>query len=871
MSGVAAAAVLDHPFGNPVGDSVDGGVVGRSRRRLLSVPAPTGPVSERSSNNPLSLGRDARARLGGAVRALLGVAGLDGASDAVRLAVLVLAARTPSETGVVEIRTGELGRWLGLSASYVASNVVPVLRRSGVVSIDTAEGEYGQDDGLKCKVLPLWAAQGMAGHPLNLSKKEYATLLRLLEAVMAPGWTHRDGRVTPAGLIGTRTGRGAATDRLALLLLVLEARENGRVRLCGGAVDTKRGRAAATVARLLGCTASAGERVLERLEERELVLRVRLRTGSGLASRSRLIVPAVAAAHGRTVADTVREDRAEAMKPEFSDPDGAAGPGEAPKPRTEPQVSGVAVTDEADVTEPDVAADLHTDHLHLVAAVFPPVVSCGFSGEGRGGSGDLPDRACAREDQADDSAPAVAASGTPVAKVGPLRGEKLEESPVDERDGQRAAVSGTGRRPKAVGWDKAQQQRRVDLPADLRVRVALGPAAGLWARLSGWQQDQVEAATKAEIKRLEGLLEHPGGGPRLLADRLTDRLEETGGEALVAKPYGWLIGRGLVQRQACSDRRCDDGIRLDTGAECENCDNVVHIRRARRMKIAAEVDREFPGLSEGERRRVLEERLREQAAIEAEDFVRRRERARAEQARRDAARAAAQERAERERQAEAAADAVRQVLPCEDCGLQRSAGLCEACGFRRRTEAAIVEAGLVAATWSADLDDPGDVAAVAAHVRASLEADTERARAEFLELMEPGALEADPALAASALAFTALQAVEQALPKYRSSALGRLGRTKEAEAEARRAYKTEQGRRWYKHNPHSADAIAAATKAADAARERTAQYLLATRLEHLREWAAVRTEAAVPTPWTDRLPELAARPLDSDTARTVIA
>ncbi|MFI7103225.1 hypothetical protein ACIBK8_28195 [Streptomyces sp. NPDC050161] len=95
------------------------------------------------------------------------------------------------------------------------------------------------------------------GHPLNLAKQEFATLLRLLEAVMAPGWTRRDGRVTPAGLLGTRTDRGAATDRLALLLLVLEARESGRVRQCGGAVGTKRGRAAA-VARLLGCTASAG-------------------------------------------------------------------------------------------------------------------------------------------------------------------------------------------------------------------------------------------------------------------------------------------------------------------------------------------------------------------------------------------------------------------------------------------------------------------------------------------------------------------------------------------------------------------------------------------------------------------------------------
>lgn len=129
--------------------------------------------------------------------------------------------------------------------------------------------------------LPMWKAHGVVGHPLHLKKSEPATLLRLMEAVMAPGWMHRDGRVTPAGLIADRTGRGAATDRLALLLLVLEARETGRARRCGGTVDTRRGRAAATVARLLGCTASAAERVLERLEGRDLVRRVRVRMRPG--------------------------------------------------------------------------------------------------------------------------------------------------------------------------------------------------------------------------------------------------------------------------------------------------------------------------------------------------------------------------------------------------------------------------------------------------------------------------------------------------------------------------------------------------------------------------------------------------------------
>jgi ssDNA-binding Zn-finger/Zn-ribbon topoisomerase 1 len=408
----------------------------------------------------------------------------------------------------------------------------------------------------------------------------------------------------------------------------------------------------------------------------------------------------------------------------------------------------------------------------------------------------------------------------------------------------------------------------VGLPKDLDVQVALAPVAGLWEQLNGWQQQRVEEAAAAELGRLADLLMLPQMAPRLLAGRLTDRMEETGGEALVNSPFGWITRKGLVRRPACSDVRCDDGIRLDTGGECDNCGNVIHIRRARRAKIAAQIDRELPGLGTSERRQVLEDRLREYATAEAEDFVVRRKRARAAQARRDAARTAAQEQAERERQAEAAAEAVRQAMPCEDCGQDRSAGLCEACGYRRRTEAAIVEAGMVAATWSAALDDAADVAA---HVRATLEADIEATHQQFLELMEPGDLEANPVAAASVLAFNALQAVEQALPEYRSSALGRLGRTEEAEAEARRAYKTEQNRRWFRKNPNGADAVAAATKASDAARERTAEYLLATRLEQLRTQMADRTESAAPAPWSARLTELATRPLDGETAGAVIA
>lgn len=197
--------------------------------------------------------------------------------------------------------------------------------------------------------------------------------------------------------------------------------------------------------------------------------------------------------------------------------------------------------------------------------------------------------------------------------------------------------------------------------------------------------------------------------------------------------------------------------------------------------------------------------------------------------------------------------------------------MCEACGYRRRTETLTVETGLLAATWAAVLDDRDDIAAVTTSVRASLEADIKHTQREFLDLVQPGELDTDPAGAASVLAFAALQTVEAELSDYRSNALERLGRTEEAGAEARRAYKTEQGRRWFRHNPNGADAIAAATKAADTARKRAAEYLLATRLKQLREQTAARTEQAPAVPWTNRLPELAARPLHTDTAGAVIA
>ncbi|MFG3429619.1 hypothetical protein [Streptomyces californicus] len=830
-----------------------------------------------SSGDPLRLGRKMRLRLLAAIRALLADPSIAGQPDAARLATVVLYAKSRAPQGgpydnVTSIWVAELGRWMGVGESTVHRRVLAPLKKSGGLRTEVVPDALGHPTGLRCRVMPLVRARadGGANHPLALSKVELATLLHLIEALFGHGWAPKDKEPTPPGLLAGRKGRGAPTDRLGLLLMVLHTGSSGWLQLCGGSVDKREGRGAVTMARLLGCSPAGGRKVLARLAEAGVAARERKGTGTGMDGKGRILVLPVARAYGRdlTVVEAV-QGSGSVFSARPAGAGGDLGPAVEAGALGASGASGESAAEtapEAEFPARPAGAEPHTVHASVVTPVVPPQLDCGFSGEGRGAEGRRPERACAGEDEAVDGE-----TGSPVAKGGPLRGEKPKESPVDERVGQRAAGAGAGGRPKAVGGAKTQRQRRVALLADLGLRVALGPVSWLWERLSGWQQEQVAATAKAELSQLAGLGVAAQRAPQLLADRLTGRLEETGGEALVRRPFGWLIGRGLVRRPSCSDRRCDDGTRLDTGAECENCGNVVHLRRARRARTAAEIDRELPHLGDDQRRRVIEERLREQAAIEAQEQARRREQARAEKGRREEARAAAQERAEHERAAAAAAERVRQALACEDCGQQQAGGLCEGCGYRRRTAEAMVEAGLTAAAWAADLDDAGDVALVTSGVRASLEQEIADVHSGYLGALDPAGRSEDPAGVAAVLAYGALRTVEEALPEFRRSALKQLGRSEEAEAEARRAYRTEQNRRWYRHNPNGADAVAAATKAADTARKRAAEYLLATRMEQLRERALAGTGPVGPAPWAERLPVLAARPLDGNTPTAVIA
>jgi hypothetical protein len=790
VSAVAApAAVLPRPRTKFAGEA--------SRRRLRSVPAQAGPAVPPKLGNPLQLGKSMRARLLAAVRALVTSPALAGASDGARLASVVLTAKSNVANDYqASIWAAELGRWLGVSQSTVAHTVLPELRAAGFLGSNVATNSFGHATGLECWVIPMYRAQkaGDRRHPLALSRSELAVLLSLCEVLFGPGWAPKDKAPVPAGLLAGRTGRGAATDRLGLLLMVLTTGSAGWLQLCPGSVDTGRGRPAATVGRLLGCTAAAGAKVLKRLQEHGVAEVVRKETGSGLNAQSRVRLVPVAEAHGVAVREARR-----VAKSLISDLAGTASgdleSGETGEGLVTTGIEGAGQGEVAGSADLAATAQHHALHASGVTAGGSLSLSGGFSGEGRGGNDGLPDRACVREDG------------------GPLRGEQPKESSVDKQGGQRAAGAVAGGRPKAMGWDKAQQQRRMGLPADLGLRVALEPVAGLWEKLSGWQQDQVESAVKAEVKQLAGMLEQPDMAPRLLANRLTDRLQETGGEALVTGPYGWLIRRGLVQRQACSDQRCDDGIRLDTGGDCASCASLLADRRAVRARVHTETAADLPGAGTAELRAAYERRLREHTVLEAERTRLRHARAVVEVEER---RAVAAQRRERE----VAAELARRSAPCAECGLQDAAGLCPPCAYARRTDLLVQEAVDLAVAVRADLDDVEQVA----RLTARCEADTRTLIAQVCR--RRGGDEVW-------VAYAAQEVAQQVCDERRAAALRRLAGSEEAVAEADAAYEAALRQR-----PR---AFQAAEAAADDACRRTAGYLLRSRLGQLQ---VVRARAA---------------------------
>lgn len=87
--------------------------------------------------------------------------------------------------------------------------------------------------------------------------------------------------------------------------------------------------------------------------------------------------------------------------------------------------------------------------------------------------------------------------------------------------------------------------------------------------------------------------------PQVLAQRLADQMRLAGP---IQDPVGWLIARGLPQRQKCGDVRCDDRVLLDSGRDCPRCEERQADRRAQRRAVAAAVDAVMPHASENARK-----------------------------------------------------------------------------------------------------------------------------------------------------------------------------------------------------------------------------------------------------------------------------
>ncbi|MFF7975824.1 hypothetical protein [Streptomyces sp. NPDC007905] len=581
---------------------MDSSVGGASRRRLRSVPSQAGPAVALELGNPLQLTETMRTRLLAAVRALVSDPALKGAGDPARLAAVVLMAKAKVATNYrATITARELGRWVGLKPSRIAHQVLPELRERGVLGSNETTSAAGRATGLECWVIPMYRAQhgGDRRHVLALSRVELIVLLKLIETLFAPGWVHKDGRTTPAGMLADRTGRGAATDRLGLLLMVLSSNSRGWLQLCSGSVDTSRGRPAATAARLLGCSPAAGAKVLARLQERGVLTVERRETASGLNARSRVRLLPVTQAHGVLI----REAR-EAAASVFSDlADSASGDHETAGEAVTPVGTGMEGAEqgqEAGSADLAVAAYLHASHASVVTPVSPLSLSGGFSGEGRGGNRGLPDRACVREDG------------------GPLRGEQPKKSPSisSEKPGRGPVADAPVRVVDGAGQGR-QQRGRVPLPPE-DLRIVLAPVDLVWARLDrAGARKLVEAAARSELTRVIGFAGRTDG-PQVLADRLARRLaEQMRLYGPITDPVGWLLARGLPQRQQCGDALCDDRLLLDSGRDCPRCEEKQADRRAQRSAVAAAVDAAMPAASEAERRAAADRQLHEQVTAQA--------------------------------------------------------------------------------------------------------------------------------------------------------------------------------------------------------------------------------------------------------------
>ncbi|WP_345703761.1 hypothetical protein [Kitasatospora paranensis] len=487
-----------------------------------------------------------RRRLSAAVRALVEAGA--GLSDAAQLLRIVVAAKAHHRAGcVARVRVPELARWMGVGNSTV-DKALAELRRASALNTVERRAASGAVAGLDCAVPGLSAAATAGPDPLALTRAELATLLRLVERVFGPGWEHQDGTRTAPGLLASRSGRGAATDRLALVLLVLEARADGQVRLCGGAVDTRVGRPAATVARLMGRGIHAGARVLARLQRAGVLELVRKPTASGLAARGEIRIPAVAAARRATSSTGAR-------RPVIAEHALAAVRDQAPSAVEKSQVAAAPEGRVLEVAEPDGTADLHAPHAPVVTAEVEGEGSGVVSGEAAWGQAAVAGGARGRARAGAEAARLTLRSA---AGVGALRAEgQTPSSSPDAEEEQRAA----GARPGAWRQESARS----------RVRAGLAPVVFVLDAMTPGQRAVAVRAAEVVLRTVapDSLAAQLAAriGPMTMGGPVEDR-------GVIRSPLAWLLSQ-LPSVTLCG--RC--GVRMTSGAASSRsavCDQCVH-------------------------------------------------------------------------------------------------------------------------------------------------------------------------------------------------------------------------------------------------------------------------------------------------------
>ncbi len=773
---------------------------------------------------------------------------------------VVLLAKAPVSSAVVDMPARDVGGWLGCSVSHVGHTVVPDVKSSGAMLCAPKRSEEGQTEALRFELLPLREARAAAaGGPLGmLSKRELATFLRFCEAVTCPGWEPKDSSPTPAGFMAWRRERGAATDRLAMVLLCLEARTDGWVRMAPGRVARGVRRADVTVAKLMGCEVEVAAGVVDRLvASGHLDLEGEERPGG-----ARLRVPAVAAAHARVrkvapshsadtpspladepvresgpcprcaVAESVAEELVLAgegwAQESLEDLLLAAGDGASGDQLVENSVNEQVNGGSEGSSDGAACADLHADHAPVVSLSGSSAgdLDC-FSGSAVIGEGRLRERACAGEDRADQDQPPA---GRSQAGAGPLRGEK----PGRIREGE--GPFGGGRLAFSL-----------PAPVPEGLGEALAPVARLWSQVDRpstrkWLAMQV----RGEVGRLRGLV-GPDLAQPVLAERLQRRLDAQ--RRPVGDLVSWLLKRGLPQRPGCWSMLCDEGARIDTRGTCESCQVLVGDRRGLRRAVAEQVlEERLSGrlrLAQHEMGREVERRLQEAVREELVRKAAARERAVAEQAVREAA-------YELQRQAFAQEQRARAAAPCADCGLPEAAGLCLGCTERRGIAVALEEAVDYALVLRFD---PADAPGTRGLRQECAQATRSVLEQRLGQLRQQGLDEAS-------VAYAGRRLIEELRDRRRWAALVRLGQQEEAEQAARMAAAAKRRKQQHPNTVEARDAAGAAAGAA--ARRRVAERWLGELLAELRAVCSLGPAPAEGTDWACVLPEMAARALSEE-------